>query len=794
MVAIFRYLLFVAFFLSPTGDVFAAQIAGRLLFVQGEVQIHNAAGESRKGKRADAVSEGERIITSRRGAVQIRMLDGALLALRGNSEYLIERQHYDPDEPNLSVQAGRLFKGFMRSITGAIGAQRPAGVTFASPVATIGIRGTVFQLLHVPEDGLADFPDVDPGTYMMVESGQTFMETVGGQLLAQPGDVLFASVAKSAAPVQMPAMKGVFRTASGMGLHKPMNRQERRFQSALLRSSHHDDAEVRESVIRFEHKLPPLENLGALSVLRAQGNERLFLYGDDDGLSVALRMLVDHQDETTGSRLLAPPGRESVNRGAALVLGRDRALASQIYWGRWQENSGYLLETSGGQSENPHSPWHYIFASNIQTLDQVLSRVTEGQLTGSFRYDLKGSTDFSVVGGSLGLRLTGGLLTADFTQSTIDVDLKLGVVADTGLSVFSTGEIAALSGSGSFSDFYATQSGGIALASDAQGISGEMSGRFAGPGAEGIITAVGIDAQLERFAGSTVGTAAFARSPAVDLGALVQEGMDGDPGSDANLVGEVGNRSTLLSTLRLCGAADCGDTLTLWGRQQHGETGLVLGGDAASPVPFQTLLPSGEAAWRLVAAPDAAPQFSESRVVRDSLGHRVDEVHWGIWLPEQFTAERDGEHALPAVTGWQYMLAGAADQPVPVAGAAFEIDNLPLTGTADFSYMGGTGLHSGEDVLQIGQASQLHIDFLERRLSANLAIQGAISDQLAGQGSFQEFYTSGVGVQGAELGGVMNGVFVGGGNGAATMIQVQDGLERAYTGTALFARPDAAGL
>jgi len=788
MVVIFRHLLIFVLLQVSAGYVAAADVAGKLLFVQGDVQIQNAAGDLREGRRADRVAEGERIITGRRGAAQIRMLDGALLALRGSSEYLIERQHYDPDEPSLSVQAGRLFKGFMRSITGAIGAQSPASVTFASPVATIGIRGTVFQLLHVPEDGLVDFPGVDPGTYMMVESGQTWMETPGGQLVAKPGDVLFASLGKRVAPVPVPAMKGLFRAVSGRALPNQMRRQEGRLRSVLPRGNHHDDAEIRESVIRLEQKLPPLENLGALSALRTGGSERLLLYGEEDNLSLMLRMLVEHRDETSVRRLLAPPGRESVNRGVALVSGSQRALASQIYWGRWQAGSGYQLETLGEQSADPQGSWHYIFASNVQSLDQILGRVNEGQLTGSFRYDLKGGTDLTVAGDTLGLRLTGGSLTADFTQSVMDVDLRLGVIADTGLNAFSTGELAALSGSGSFSDFYATQSGGILLASDAEGISGDIAGRFVGSGAEGIISAVGIDAQLERFAGSAVGTAAFSRSPAADFGALVDQVPDAsDPGPDTNSIGETELGSTLLSAVQLCRGADCGESFFLSGRQQQGETGLVLDDENPAVLPVQTLLALNGTAWRLAALPGTAPGFSESLVVRDTLGNPVDEVHWGIWSPDEFAAQPDGAEAVAAVTGWHYMLTGATDQALPDADGVLQIENLPLTGTVDFFYRGGTGLQGSENTLLLGQGSQLQIDFLERRLSADLAIQGVISDQLAGQGSFRDFYTTGVGLQGAELGGLMSGVFVGGGNGAATLLQVQDNLERAYTGTAFFA-------
>ena len=185
-------LLGLALLLPPPG--YAAESAGKVLFATGIVSAIDEQ-DSRRGLQAgDPVFEGDRIVTGRNAVVQMHLSDGAVLGLRGNSNYLIETQKFEP-ESGIAEQAGELFSGWMRMVTGAIGRSNPTSVRQSTSVATIGIRGTVFQVIHVPEGGLEGFNDVEPGSYVMLEEGNIeFFNREGSRRLV-PGDVAFVGLA-----------------------------------------------------------------------------------------------------------------------------------------------------------------------------------------------------------------------------------------------------------------------------------------------------------------------------------------------------------------------------------------------------------------------------------------------------------------------------------------------------------------------------------------------------------------------------------------------------------------------
>ena len=173
------------------------QQAGQLIYVQGTVSIIDRHQGARGAKTGAALYEGETIVTGSRSMAQLRLSDGALASLRSNTRYTIEQQRFD-EEAGLYQQAGRLLAGWMRSVTGAIGARNPENVSHHTPVATIGIRGTMYQTIHVPEEGLPDFPDLAPGSYIYLEEGGIQVSNPVGSLRLRPGQVAVVESASSA--------------------------------------------------------------------------------------------------------------------------------------------------------------------------------------------------------------------------------------------------------------------------------------------------------------------------------------------------------------------------------------------------------------------------------------------------------------------------------------------------------------------------------------------------------------------------------------------------------------------
>lgn len=479
--AIFRLVSLIAALLASS-LLHAADEAGRVLFARGVVSALDEADSRRGLRNGDPVYEGERIITGRSAVVQIHLSDGALLGLRGNSEYLIERQQYEP-ESDLAEQAGELFSGWMRMITGAIGKSRPNNVRVSTSVATIGIRGTVFQLLHVPETGLEGFNDVEPGSYVMLEDGGIDFFNDGGVRRVDAGGVAFAG-ALGQAPTPRPDHRHLFaRHLESLSVTRDDLRRLR-LQYFLREQSNDVDGSL-QTVLDKEILSTTFVNLGALTSYSPGGrNVRLVAGGDN--------VLYTSNDTTrllTGLR--GDPGDASIDflqaNGSGGPLSTGQALigglSSQVHWGIWREGTFDASNSSTG----PYAvtgDWHYMMASNIQVDPAVLA----SSLTGSFSYsyvggtllsDSTGAADFANAA-SIG-QVQSGQLNVDFGSALMQANLSLSL-PNQGLTV-------GMSGGGSLTQFYDS---GLTL-SDGGAVTGNLQGAFIGPTAEGAISAIEIN-------------------------------------------------------------------------------------------------------------------------------------------------------------------------------------------------------------------------------------------------------------------------------------------------------------
>lgn len=139
-------LLVLALFLGigPT-PAHAATKAGKVIMAKGTVEA--VSGDTRRSlKRRSAVHTGEVVITGKDSRAQIRFIDGALLTLEPGSELSIEEYNYQDETGAPDQVLMRLVKGGLRTVTGAIGKSNQKAYRLDTPLATIGIRGTMFAV------------------------------------------------------------------------------------------------------------------------------------------------------------------------------------------------------------------------------------------------------------------------------------------------------------------------------------------------------------------------------------------------------------------------------------------------------------------------------------------------------------------------------------------------------------------------------------------------------------------------------------------------------------------------
>ena len=208
--------LVIAFLLAPMA---AYADAGRFQFVYGKVEVIGTDGSSRPAKRGLQVREGETIRTSRRSAAQLKMVDGAALAVRPRTEVRIDQYSYER-KPKKDRSFFSLVRGTFRAITGLIGRNNRESYKVRTATATIGIRGSDGLIGHNPATGLTAVRTFDGGHSLTAPNQNGDPVTVqvnAGQIaIARPGQApTFATTFPFAASAPPPQKKGKQQQGSG---------------------------------------------------------------------------------------------------------------------------------------------------------------------------------------------------------------------------------------------------------------------------------------------------------------------------------------------------------------------------------------------------------------------------------------------------------------------------------------------------------------------------------------------------------------------------------------------------
>lgn len=161
---------------APTGTA-----AGTATLVTGRVSAATPAGEIRDLIKGGAVYSGEVIITSSASYVNIEFSDGGRVLLRPESRFAIERYQYaggqaanaQPSNRPAAQESAffRLLKGGFRAVSGLIGHTRREDYAVQTPVATIGIRGTDYEVRYCNGDCGDVSPTPQDGLYAGVNAG-----------------------------------------------------------------------------------------------------------------------------------------------------------------------------------------------------------------------------------------------------------------------------------------------------------------------------------------------------------------------------------------------------------------------------------------------------------------------------------------------------------------------------------------------------------------------------------------------------------------------------------------------
>ena len=130
---------------------FAAS-AGTALLATGEVSVRRGASSDNLA-RGSSVESGDIIVTGPAGRAQLRFSDGGMVALSPNSQFNISK-YADVNDPKQDAFLVDLLRGGMRAITGLIGKRNRDNYKVTTTTATIGIRGSAFLMNYLPDGTL----------------------------------------------------------------------------------------------------------------------------------------------------------------------------------------------------------------------------------------------------------------------------------------------------------------------------------------------------------------------------------------------------------------------------------------------------------------------------------------------------------------------------------------------------------------------------------------------------------------------------------------------------------------
>jgi len=190
-------LVIFAVWLVP-GTALAEDPVGRMLVASGGVTAKQEGVSARGLGRRDPVYAGDTIRTGPRGRAQIRFKDGGLVDLKPSTRFAIESYTGEADEGNVVLN---FVRGAMRTITGAIGAERGENYRMETPTATIGVRGTAYALHYCDEACAAE--GGQQGIYGRVDDGRIVARNEQGEAVFSSGS--FFSVEQGGAPKRIVA-------------------------------------------------------------------------------------------------------------------------------------------------------------------------------------------------------------------------------------------------------------------------------------------------------------------------------------------------------------------------------------------------------------------------------------------------------------------------------------------------------------------------------------------------------------------------------------------------------------
>ena len=470
---------------------------GRVVLSVGDVAQVRGADRVRVSAGA-TLGVGDAIVTGADGHAQLRFSDDALVAIKPGSEFRIEAYTFAGRADGSERAVFRLVRGGFRTLTGQIGQVNRDTYQVLTTQATIGIRGTHYQLEICGPGECRETPDEPPapaGLYGGVYDGSIAAITprasavfgareffvvpddgVPTRLIGPPSFLSGKLVGKQLAARTAPSEIG-FRKVPEFPLDQldPLAR--------YIKAPY----QVTEDLTKSDSVATPIVGL---------------VGSDEATLEFAVGVSADLLRLDPLGRLVAidnGPLTASVGTASIVDLGANPSNGASLNWGRWEGPGSTITQTlpNGQVVHNDGGNLHYVYG--VVATDLPTAGIVEYAPLGGTR-----PTDSAT--GEVGTLLSGGRVAVNFNNAQVTLNnLQVGFTN----AIYSMSGVASLVG-----PLFST--GGIGANATCAGagcqsiVAGNFAGFLAGPGASGL----GLDYYFNTRNGVIEGVAAYRRCAA----------------------------------------------------------------------------------------------------------------------------------------------------------------------------------------------------------------------------------------------------------------------------------------
>ncbi len=148
----------------------AALAFGQVDSLAGTSSLINIDGQTHALLQGDRIEASDTITTGEDAELLIKTDDDGVIVLKANTKFVVEAYRAKGNAQDLFIV--KLIKGGLRSVTGFIGKAAPKRYRVNTPTATIGVRGTDYEIeISEKDNQISTFTKVNTGEISMTNRG-----------------------------------------------------------------------------------------------------------------------------------------------------------------------------------------------------------------------------------------------------------------------------------------------------------------------------------------------------------------------------------------------------------------------------------------------------------------------------------------------------------------------------------------------------------------------------------------------------------------------------------------------